>query len=144
MSSRVVVGRVIAVGAAQWNTPDGAPPSRDIRHASPLDVMKVARIAVETTARGPVEPDVETVWIAGGTIGCDEFRVSWLPDVRPGQRYVVFLKAVAPRTGQAGVVQAFQLWAITGDSVATSFVGAVPLGELIAQLRADPASSAAP
>ena len=141
-STSVVIARATAVGAAQWNAPDGRP--RDQWAVGPFDVMRLVRLEVETTIHGAVQPEVITVWVPGGTIGCDEFRLSGIPDLAPGGRYVVFLNATATRTAQAGVVGAWQLWSISGDSVGTPQVGPVPLDELITQIRAGPRSSSTP
>ena len=105
--------------------------------------MRLVRLEIEETIHGSAQPRVVTIWVNGGTIGCDEFRLSSVPEISSGGRYVVFLDATAPRTGQAGVVRAWQLWSIQADSVRTE-VGSVPLDELVDQIQADPRPSPTP
>jgi hypothetical protein len=142
MSRSVIVGRVMAVGAAQWNTAGGRPPQHD--HPEASNVIRLVRVEVEATIRGMPVADVITVWMLGGKIGCDTFGISGVPELAAGDRLVFFLKETAPKTGLAGAFEAWQAWAIDGDTVTTEFVPDVPLADVLDQLRADPASSDAP
>jgi hypothetical protein len=142
-SLTVLIGRVSDVGSAQWNTPDGQPPGKvDLDAGS---VLRLVRIEVESTIRGVAVPSVITVWILGGTIGCQQYLIGGFPrDVAIGDRYVVFLRSGLPRTGLTRVFQAWQLWSIRGDSVATESTPNVRLEELLDQLRSGAAASKAP
>ena len=142
-SLTVLVGRVSGVGAAQWNTSDGQPPGEVDQDAG--SVLRLVRIDVESTIRGVAVPAVITVWIPGGTIGCQQYLIGgFRSDLAVGDRYVVFLRSGLPRTGLTGVFQAWQLWSISGDSVATEFTPNVRLQELLDQLRAGAAATKAP
>lgn len=141
MSVSVVIARVGAVGAGQWNTPDGRPGGR---HGGVLNVMRFFHLDVESTIHGPMMPALVTAWIAGGTIGCNDYLVSWLPALEVGAEYVVFLHDTPPKTGTAGVMEARQLWSIRDGSVVTPFSGKLSIEQLIAAVQADPLSSATP
>jgi hypothetical protein len=141
-ATSVVIARVGAIGAARWNTPDGRPRGRYL--SEPSDVMRFVHLDIESTIHGETMPALVTAWVVGGTIGCQEFDVSWLPTITVGAEYVVFLHDVSPKTGQPGVLAAPEVWAIRDGSVATPFSGAVPVNELVAQINADPRSSATP
>jgi hypothetical protein len=142
-SLTVLVGRVNGVGSAQWNTTDSQPPGQIDQDAG--SVLRLVRIAVESTIRGVPVPAVITVWIPGGTIGCQQYLIGGFgSDIAVGDRYVVFLRSGLPRTGLSGVFQAWQLWSISGDFVATEFTPNLRLEELLDQLRTDAGASKTP
>jgi hypothetical protein len=142
-SLTVLVGRVSGVGAAQWNTTDGQPPGLD--DADAFSVLRLVRIEVESTIRGVPVPSVVTVWILGGTIGCQEYLIGGSPQgIAVGDHYVVFLRSGVPRIPLDGVFEAWQLWAIRGDSVTTEFTPNLRLDEVLNQMRGGTAPTESP
>lgn len=130
-SSAVVVGTVVGIGKAQWNTPDGRPPQRPDVDAS--RVLRLLRIEVETVVKGTA-PAVATIWIPGGMIGCDRFHMGGFPSVVDvGSRYVFFLSDIAPRLKLEGSMGVRKMWSVEGDLVATDVEGRVTLAVLIAR-----------
>lgn len=129
-SDAVVIGRVVGVGAPQWNTEDGGPPqTRPEQDAS--RVMRLIRIAVDTPLVGRTGDRI-TAWIPGGTIGCHEFRMDGFPDpIDAGASFAFFIDDVAPRTGLEGVVQAREMWAVTDGVVRTPIEGDIELGSFM-------------
>ncbi|MBA2381574.1 MAG: hypothetical protein H0V73_05625 [Chloroflexi bacterium] len=144
-SQTVVVGRVTGVGAAQWNTPGGRAPVTRPERSEAADVIRLIRIEVEETIRGvPVAP-VITIWIPGGTIGCQRYLMGgFMDDIAIGDRYLVFVGDDSPRNGLVGVLQAWQLWPIDGPRVTTEFVPNLSLADVLEQMRASPPVSSAP
>lgn len=64
-----------------------------------------------------------------------------LLDIAVGDRFVVFPGGAAPRNGLTGVVQAWQLWSINGNSITTSFTPTLPLQEVLEPLAGGPTPS---
>lgn len=121
----VILGRVTAIGAAQWNTTDGLPPARPDIEAS--RVMRLIHVEPETTITGKAE-GLLTLWIQGGTIGCVQFLTSAVPDeINIGDRFAFFIGSQAPRNGLDVAQRVAQLWRIEGDHVISPVEGAVPL-----------------
>ena len=143
-STSVVIGRVVDVGDAQWNTTDGEPPSPS-RAAGPTDVVRLIRVDVEGQIRGATVPKVSTVWIHGGTIGCTQFGISDASlRLDTGDRFVVLLNADPLRlrlTGgpfdpsSGGLLHAWQLWRISGARVTTEFERDLSLDVLLDGMR---------
>jgi len=127
-STAVVVGTVVGIGRAQWNTADGLAPERP--SIEPSRVLRLLRVEVETIVKGTA-PTVATTWIPGGVIGCHRFEMGGYPPVEVGSRYVFFINASAPRTKLEGVLGVWQMWSVVGDRVNTAFEGRLPLATFI-------------
>ena len=114
-----VAGTVTAVGPAQWNTVDAAPPnSGDV---GPYDVMRVVRIDLGSTLAGQTLSTPLAIWIPGGTIGCSTFIESDAPiSIEPGQSFVLFLDNLQPRNGLQGAFHAVQLWPIADNNIVST------------------------
>jgi hypothetical protein len=142
-SLTVVIGSASGVGAAQWNTVDSQPPRQDDADAG--SVLRLVRIEVESTIRGVPVPSLITVWILGGAIGCQQYWIGGFPPtIAVGDRYVVFLRSGVPRIPLDGVFEAWQLWAIHGDSVTTEFTPNLRLDDVLNQMRGDSAPTESP
>ena len=129
-ATAVVIGTVTGVGNAQWNTLGGL--QLNGNPSEPSQVFRLLRVNVETVVKGSV-PEILTLWIPGGDIGCHGFWGGMRGEGRPevGSRYAFFLQATAPRTDLPGIDQAWQIWSIDGDRVTTTFEGSVPLSTFI-------------
>lgn len=123
-SSVVALGTVTEIGPAQWNTPDAAPPSEEDLDA--FHVMRLVRLNVDKTISGTASGPV-TIWIEGGTIGCQAFYSNVAPnDLAVGDRFALFLDETAPATGLKGVLHSREIWPISGDNqIASPGDGAV-------------------
>jgi len=126
-SSAVVIGTVTGVGRAQWNTPSSARPNG--ANIGPSLVMRLVRVHVEIFARGRKLSPI-TVWVQGGQIGCHGYWAG-VGDIAVGSRSAFFLVPNVPRAIVPDVQEAWQIWSISGDQVATEFEGKVPLSTFI-------------
>jgi hypothetical protein len=139
-SRTVLIGRVSGVGGGQWNTATGRPPGHD--HPDGFSAFRLVRVEVESVVRGVPAPAAITVWILGGRIGCHQFSVGdFRAEIAIGERYILFLRDAAPRTGLTSVVEAWQMWSIDGRSVDTTFAPDLPLEEVLDQMRGGPTPS---
>jgi hypothetical protein len=66
------------------------------------------------------------VWVQGGQIGCHGYWAG-VGDIAVGSRSAFLLVPNAPRPNVPDVQEAWQVWSISGDQVATEFEGKVPL-----------------
>lgn len=133
-SDAVVVGRVSDVGAAQWNTPDSLPPTRPDIDAT--RVMRLIRVEVESTVVGQAIP-VLTLWIPGGTIGCNSFGISGIPqEFKDGERYAFFVGSAGPRTGLDSVLEVREMWPIENEAIISPVEGRIPLATFLERASA--------
>ncbi|MBA2372898.1 MAG: hypothetical protein H0V74_01665 [Chloroflexi bacterium] len=108
----VVHGVIVDLGAPQWNTPAGAPPTFPDTDA--LHVMRLARIDVKGTLAGTATSSV--VAIPGGKIGCSDFRIDLVPnDIRIGSDVLLFLSGSPDRGGMEGVTRVTEVWPVVDD-----------------------------
>lgn len=134
----IVVGTVVEVGLAQWNTEDGRVPEA-LDELSPDDVLRLLRVAVDDAWVGNLNGTI-TVWIKGGSIGCWQFLHADFPnELEKGQQFVLFLDGVAPHAGGlTGAGRVLQMWPVgDGGTVATPADGRLATSELRGRLQSD-------
>jgi hypothetical protein len=131
-STAVVIGTITGIGGGQWNTPGGNAPNVD--HLSGWSVIRFLRVGVDTVVNGKA-PGTVTLWVPGGQIGCQMFSVGGFAGIEVGSRDVFFLRNARPRSNVTGVDQAWQVWSMDGDRVATAFEGHLPVAALIERAR---------
>ncbi len=74
ISSSVVLGAVTGVGAAQWDTPEGAVPAGR-EGISSFNVIRRIRVMVDDDAADSGRDDAEiTAWVRGGRVGVGAAR----------------------------------------------------------------------
>jgi hypothetical protein len=132
----VALGSVTEIGPAQWNTPDGAPPTDRVDWNAD-SVMRLVRLKVDRLVAGTA-PDMTTVWISGGTIGCRTFLSDRVPEVEVGSRFAIFADATPPKTGLKGALRAQDLWPISADNTVTDpELGRITLDDFVARASAN-------
>jgi len=78
ISSSVVLGAVTGVGAAQWDTPEGAVPAGR-EGISSFNVIRRIRVMVDDDAADSGRDDAEiTAWVRGGRVGVGAARAAGL------------------------------------------------------------------
>lgn len=119
-ASTSIVGTIVAIGPAQWNTRDGLPPS------APADfnaeaVLRLIRVDVSQQLAGAMQTGLLTVWIPGGSIGCHTFVMDGYP-LTPavGDKFAFFLQDKAPAAGISSVLRARAMWPIGADGLVTT------------------------
>lgn len=132
MSETVIVGRVEAVGSAQWNTPDGEPPAR--ADAEPDKVFRLIRVAW-TRGFGVAVPNPTVAWIKGGQIGCSILTHGDYSDDPVGHEYVFFLRSSTPAGGVPDVPAVLHMWPILDGQVTTLVGTTIPVEELARRIR---------
>jgi hypothetical protein len=126
VSSIVAIGTVADVGAAQWNTPDGQPPTSDEDYDA-AHVMRLVRIHVDRVAKGKAAGPI-TVWVQGGKIGCSEFITDKAPQaIVKGDKFALFLDAAQPKKAIKGVLHPIAMWAVTAKGITSPGDGTVSL-----------------
>jgi hypothetical protein len=120
----VAIGTVTDVGAAQWNTPDGAPPASDEDYDA-AHVMRLVRLELSQTVKG-VGSGAVTVWVQGGKIGCSEFISDRSPQsIAKGDQFAVFLDDLAPASGLKGAGHTLAIWPASAAGIQTPADGVV-------------------
>jgi hypothetical protein len=134
-ASVIALVSVMEIGPAQWNTRDGAPPADRVDWNAD-SVMRLLRVKVDRLASG-VAPDVTTVWVSGGTIGCRMFLTDRVPEIEVGGRFAIFATDIAPATGLKDVLRGKELWTIAADNTVTDpDLGKITLDEFVARAAA--------
>lgn len=115
-SSVVALGTIAEVGAAAWNTADGALPDDENERAASA-VIRLVKVRLDRNVFGPAL-DAVTIWIEGGTIGCHQFITDRSPFViAVGDRFALFLDGTAPDNGTKGVLRARAMWRVSKDDM---------------------------
>ncbi len=139
-STQIVLGRVITIYPARWNTPDGILPPDVTAETAPLELVIFAdtELAIERAFKGGLE-DTVRVRTFGGQVGQDRMIVDSQPSLDLGQAYVLFLVQDAGTTGAIGpdhylVLGAVQgAYKIVGDR-ASSIADELPLADLLTRI----------
>jgi hypothetical protein len=137
LSSAVVVGVVQDVGEAQWNTKDGGPPS-DINDLNADHVMRLVRVETDQTLKGATPTGTFTVYVPGGSIGCDKFIDGDHPaSLTPGDTFVFFLRDTPTRIALEGTWLAAQMWSVHADAtIDTPAEGKLTLAQVVEEISA--------
>lgn len=139
-SSSIFVGTVTEVGSGRWNTEGGAMPA-DVDDLDAFSVMRFVRVEVDRLFSGDGLGPAETVWVPGGSIGCQRFDDErFPPDVAADAKFVFVTWAVPPKDGPEAIVGVYAMWPVLdGDHVATpdGLMSMDDLGAVIASAADD-------
>jgi len=113
-STNVVDGVILAIGKAEWNTPDGLPPEQGLA----TFVVRHATVRVRDATKSKATGDVD-VLLPGGTIGCDTYRLASVANIKVGYRVVLFLQATASTDSTESII-AGDAWLVRSDGTVTT------------------------
>lgn len=135
-SSQVILGPVVSVEPARWNTPDGAPASADKIAAT--TVYRNVTLSVETSMKGTAGATV-TLRVPGGRAGCELFVPDGIPlDIGVGDRLALFVQDLPALDARAvrlpTVVDAWPV--LDGATVVTPADGQLSVDAFVTAVKA--------
>ncbi len=133
-AASVFVGRVIEVGEARWNTPDGERPASAPLPDTPI-IYRPVTVEIVAAIRGPENGERVVLDLLGGEVGCDSVSYAGLPVLTMGGTYAVFH---APPAGVPSTARTTAMWPVDGDVVVTPVDGELTIAQLRRMVEAVP------
>jgi hypothetical protein len=144
VSTLVVIGKVVTVDQARWNTDDGSKPAPAVVGGVPVRAMiyRSVTIATDTVIKGTVPSALDARWL-GGQIGCDfaGIDIGTTVDIKASGVYAFFMGPSLNADGTMGsTLTIIEAWPVANGLVETPMEGKVPEAGFTSAVKAAPGS----